>query len=464
MTKRYDFIAIGGGSAGYNGAREAGKYAKKVAVVDGAAELGGLCILRGCMPSKTLIYSAEVLHLAQKAKLFGLNIPQAEVDMPALHRRKRAIIADFASYRVKGLESGDFDLYRSFAKFVGPDAIELADGTRLEADRFLIATGSQVSFPAIKGLDQIPVWTSDDALDLDFLPKSVLVLGGGVVACELAQYLRRIGSEVIQIQRSACLLSAMPQRAAMVVEQAFRDEGIDLFTGTDLLELRQTADGGIEAIFRHEGEMKTRRADHCLNALGRVPSTSGLNLAIAGVECSNQGQVYTHRFQQTSNPRIYAAGDCSGPFEIVHVAIQQAIVAVRHAFGEVVDPVDYSKVLSVVFTDPQLATVGLSETEALEAKCDVICASYPFDDHGKSILMEARYGFVKVIAERPTGRIVGAEIVGKDAGELIHCFAVAMAMNGTVHDMLKASWYHPTLAEILTYPLEEIAEGLSMQR
>ncbi|MFA5058533.1 MAG: FAD-dependent oxidoreductase, partial [Opitutaceae bacterium] len=164
--KRYDFIVIGGGSAGFNAARVAASLGKHVAIVDGAKSLGGLCILRGCMPSKTLLYSAEVLHHAQQGRHFGLRIPRAEANMPAIHARKKRIIGDFASHRVKQLTSGRYDLYRSWARFVDAHTVELADGTRLRGRRLLIATGSKVSVPPVPGLQDVPFWTGDDVLEL----------------------------------------------------------------------------------------------------------------------------------------------------------------------------------------------------------------------------------------------------------------------------------------------------------
>ena len=219
---------------------------------------------------------------------------------------------------------------------------------------------------------------------------------------------------------------------------------------------------GVVVKFRHDGKLVTRRAAHLFNALGREPNTASLNLEAAGVKTRPNGQVIINRWQQTSAQHIYAAGDCSGPAEIVHIAIAQGELAARHAAKvKPLRPVDFSLLLNVVFTDPQLATIGLLERE-LDAKGrKYLRATYPFNDHGKSILMEANYGYVKVLAEPKRGRILGAEIVGKDAGELIHAFSVPLAMRATVHDMLRAPWFHPTLAEIITYPLEEIAEKLA---
>ena len=458
----YDFICIGGGSAGFNAARVAAGLGQKVAVVDGARQLGGLCILRGCMPSKTLIYAAEILHHAQHADKFGLKVTGARADMKAVHARKKRIIADFARYRVDALKGGRFDLFRASAEFIDPHTLQLSDGRRLRGKHFLLGTGSKVSVPPVPGLREAKAWTSDDVLDLAFLPKSVLVLGGGIVACELAQYLHRMGSKVTLVQRSQNILRDHSAAASCVVQTAFTDEGIELFTDTKLQSVNR-GKSGYTVKFLNNGKLVTRRAAHLFNALGREPNTAKLGLAAAGVKTRPDGQVIINRWQQTSAPHIYAAGDCSGPAEIVHIAIAQGELAARHAAGvKALKPVDFSLLLNVVFTDPQLATIGALERDLDERGVRYLSATYPFNDHGKSILMEANYGYVKVLAEPKRGRILGAEIVGKDAGELIHCFSGPLAMRATVRDMLRAPWYHPTLAEIITYPLEELAEKIPL--
>lgn len=460
MTQtRFDYIVIGGGSGGYAAARTARETWEHVAIVDDGKPLGGLCILRGCMPSKTLIYSAEVLHLAQKGDAFGLDIPKASANMAQLHQRKAETIQEFAEYRQEQLQSQRFTLFRNRARFIDDSTIELDDGTRLTADHFMIATGSTVSVPPIPGLADTPFWTSDDVLDLDFMPEKVIVLGGGIVACELAQFLRRIGSEVIQIQRSPHILKEISTAAAAAVEHAFREEGIQLYTDTSLQEV--TNDGQqFTVVFEHGDEQITVRAPHMLNALGREAASKGLALESAAVKTRPNGQIICNELQQSSNRRIYAAGDVTGPHEIVHVAIMQGELAAKHASGRPAEPVNYDHLLGVVFTDPQVGTVGLSETQLTERGIDYLSADYPFDDHGKSILMEAKHGYVKVFAERATGVVLGAECVGKDGGELIHAMGVAVTMGATVQDLLKVHWYHPTLSEIWSYPLEDIADAM----
>jgi pyruvate/2-oxoglutarate dehydrogenase complex dihydrolipoamide dehydrogenase (E3) component len=459
-TQHFDYVVIGGGSAGYAAARTARASLERVAIIDDSAELGGLCILRGCMPSKTLIYSAEVLHLAQQAKKFGLTMPQAAADMPALHRRKLAIIEDFASYRRGQLESDRFHLIRDHACFVDEKTITLEkSGQRISADHFMITTGSAVNTPDIPGLAETPHWTSDDVLDLDFLPKSVIVLGGGVVACELAQFLQRVGTRVIQIQRSETILKEVSPEAAEVVAAVFREEGIALHTGTHLVSVKMVGEQ-IVVTFTQNGTSHEVRAAHLLNALGRKPNTSHLGLKNAGVTTHKSGHIQVNDMQQTSNPRIYAAGDVASPHEIVHIAIMQGEVAAGHACGKSVEPVNYETRTSVVFTDPQIATAGISLVEAAERGIDVISADYPFDDHGKSILMEARQGYVKAWADRATGKLIGAECVGKDGGELIHAMAVGISLGARPADLLKVHWYHPTLSEIWSYPLEDLTDEL----
>lgn len=465
--KPFDLLVLGGGSAGFNAARVAADLGKRVAIVDGAKELGGLCILKGCMPSKTLLHASDLLHHAKHSEKFGIRgASGAKMDMKALHAWKKHVIADFAGYREKAMTNAKrFTLFRAHARFLDPHTVLLGDGQKLSAKFFLVATGSRVSVPAaVPGLATTPHWTSDDVLDLDFLPKSVLVLGGGIVACELAQFLSRIGSKVTLIQRSKNILRDHSPAASEVVQQAFRDEGIDLHTDTKITSIRALPAGkGVEVVFDSAGQRVVRRAAHLFNALGREPNVSSLDLPAAGVAVTAAGRVKVNRWQQTTAPHIYAGGDVCGPHDIVHLAVAQGELAARHAFGvpeKDLRPTSKIPLLNVVFTDPPLATIGAQESELVAAKKPFLVASYPFNDHGKSILMDQVRGYVKVIAEPRRGRILGAEIVGPQAGELIHCFTGPITMGATVRDLLRAPWYHPTLAEILTYPLEEIAEKL----
>ena len=460
MEQNFDFIVLGGGSAGYAAARTIHEHGGSVALVDGADELGGLCILRGCMPSKTLIYSAEMLHLAQKGSTFGFVGEKPRANMEAMHARKKEVIAEFADYRKEQLEDGRFSLFRSNGQFIDGQSIQLSDGTILRSAKILISTGSQVKVPNLPGLSGVDYKTSDDVLDLEAVPSECVVLGGGVVACELAQFLSRIGSRVTLLQRSPRLLKEFPSEASRTLENALESEGLALELGVNFRSFSQINKEYIEVTYEHQGEEKKIQTSFLFLALGREPTTHSLNLENVGVNLSPTGHINTNSFQQTSCPDVYAAGDCAGPHEIVHIAIKQGETAALHALGKKVKPINYDTLLTVVFTDPQLAVVGLSPAQLLKRGIKFLSASYPFDDHGKSILMNAKYGYVTIHAEKETGRVLGAECAGKDAGELIHSLSVAVGIQATVDDLLQADWYHPTLSEIWTYPLEDLAEEI----
>lgn len=458
-TALYDFdVAIlGGGSAGYAAASVTARGGLRTVVIEGGREVGGLCILRGCMPTKALLYAAEVKHLAEHAATWGIQIPEVRYDFAQVMARKNAMIADFAGYRRQQLESGRFQFIRAHAHFVDPHTVELDSGRRVTSAHFVVATGSAIAPPPLPQLEQIGCLTSDGAMTLTALPKSLIVLGGGAVAVEFAQFFARFGVRVTLLQRSPHLLRDFDTDAADVIEAVFRREGIEVITGTKLLDAR--LEGGLKHVtFEHGGQPRTIAAEEIFHGLGRAPNTSGLALAKAGVATDARGRVVTDAQMRSSAPHIFAAGDCAGPHEIVHIAIQQGEAAAHNILRPAAPrTVDYRLLLSVVFTDPQVATVGLSEAQARAQGRAFIAAQYPFNDHGKSLLMEAKDGFVKLLADPVSGEILGGSCVGPVGGELIHEIVVAMAKRMTVAELAAMPHYHPTLAEIWTYPAEELA-------
>jgi pyruvate/2-oxoglutarate dehydrogenase complex dihydrolipoamide dehydrogenase (E3) component len=506
-TTKFDFdlAILGAGSAGYAAARTAAGAGLKTVIIEGGREVGGLCILRGCMPSKALLYAAEVLHLARHGKTWGLQPGKIGFDFKKVMARKAAMIEDFASYRRKQLVNGKFEFIRANTRFVDAHTLELTasdnlsgaetarqrlglrqpsaafhrttgdakapegwrtprpGGNLVTAKHFIIATGSVVSPPPLPALEEVGYITSDHALNLKQLPKSLIVLGGGAIACELAQFFARFDVKVTQIQRSPHVLKEFDDDAGAVVETVFRREGIQLYTGTKLLNARRNGKRKVVE-FLHAGKKRRVEADEILLALGRMPNTATLNLANAGVK-TEQGRISANGRMRTSAPHIYAAGDCTGPHEIVHIAIQQAEIA-AHNIASPRRPrtTDYRLLTSVVFTDPQIATVGLTEKAAVAQKIPYRAASYPFNDHGKSLIMEALDGFVKLLANPKTGEILGGCCVGPVGGELIHEINVAMAQRMTVHEFAATPHYHPTLAEIWTYPAEELVEQIPVRK
>jgi pyruvate/2-oxoglutarate dehydrogenase complex dihydrolipoamide dehydrogenase (E3) component len=460
-TYDFDVAVIGGGSGGYAAARTTAAAGQKTVVLEGGKEVGGLCILRGCMPTKALLYAAEVMHLASHPQAWGIR-SEVNFDFAKVMARKDAMIKDFADCRAQQLNSGKFEFLRAMARFIDPHTVELSTGRKLTAKHFVIATGSSVAPSPLPQLNESGYLTSDSALELTRLPRTLVVLGGGAVALEFAQFFARFGVKVTLIQRSPHVLHEMDADAAAVVEEVFRREGITVYTGTKLMDARRL--GNLkEVFFEHEGETKRALADDIFFALGRIPNVGPLSLEKAGVQLEF-GRISANHHMQTTAPHIYAAGDCTGLHEIVHIAVQQGETAAQHIIDSAsARLMDYRLLTEVVFTDPQVATVGLTEKRANVRNIPYLTAQYPFNDHGKSLIMEAKDGFVKLLAEPQTGEIIGGACVGPAGGELIHEIIAAMHKRMTVHELAAMPHYHPTLAEIWTYPAEELAAQIPLK-
>jgi pyruvate/2-oxoglutarate dehydrogenase complex dihydrolipoamide dehydrogenase (E3) component len=463
----YDFAVIGGGSAGYAGARTAVDLGLKTVVVEGGREVGGLCILRGCMPSKTLLESARRFRVLNRAGEFGLTCGAPGFNTAEIVSRKKRLIAEFADYRRGQLESGRFDFVRGMAEFTGPNevAIRQLDGktTTLTARTFLLATGSETGVPPVPGLAESRCLTSDEMLDLERLPESLIVLGAGPVGLEMASYCRAFGVKVTFVQRSPHILKSVDPDVSDALAEALRHHGMEIHTGTELLHVRDDGNGA-EVSFEKGGRVIHLQADRVLNALGRKPRLHGLEALNLQ---TRYGRLQAAGDQSTSVPHIFAAGDVCGGLEVVHIAIQQGEIAAHNAaihLGRVSGDskkMDYRLKLFAVFTDPQLATVGAAEAELRDAGIDFLSAAYPFNDHGKSLVMGETEGFVKLLARRDTGEILGGSVVGPEASELIHEVVVAMNYRASVREFAAIPHYHPTLSEIWTYPAEEIAGQLA---
>jgi pyruvate/2-oxoglutarate dehydrogenase complex dihydrolipoamide dehydrogenase (E3) component len=377
--------------------------------------------------------------------------------------RKRAMVEDFARYRRQQLNGGPFDFLRAQARFADGHTLELrgaaGESRWLTARRFILCTGSVPAPPPCPGLEAAGYLTSDGALSLRAPPRSLAVLGGGPVAVELAQFFCRMDVKVTLIQRSEHVLRECDADAAAALEEVLRREGVEIFAPTRLVRAFRTGRSkGVE--FEHGHRTRQAVVEEILAATGRTPNTAGLGLERIGVRME-QGRIVTSAEMQTSAPHIYAAGDCTGPHQIVHLAVEQGEVAAHNiAHPRRRRRMDYRLLASVVFTDPQVAAVGLTEKEARARGVEFLAASYPFADHGKSLIMEAKDGFVKLLAEPGTGEILGGACVGPLGGELIHEIIAAMSGRMTARELAAMPHYHPTLAEIWTYPAAELAERM----
>lgn len=455
----YDLVVIGAGSGGYAAARTARDCGATVALVD-HGPLGGLCILRGCMPSKALLASSDAAHEAREAHHLGVHVSGVKVDMPFIARRKRALIKDFADYRIEGIHT--FPLHMGHAKFLSPTEIQVGDNVTLRTKKVVIGTGSSVTPPILPGLVEAGYLDTDSALEIESIPESVIVLGGGYTACELGQFLARMGAKTTMLIRSGHLLTESDDDIGDTLTAAYRAEGIDVVERTTLerVEVR----GGKKVIHGTvEGKPREFVADEIFYALGRSPNVDGLDLEKAGVKYSPKG-IPVDTMLRTSNHDIYAIGDVTGDWPLVHVAIYQGEVAARNATTGSKEQADYRIVTAhTIFSDPQIAIVGATEKQLVKSGTSYVRGRYDFAEHGKAMCLNKTTGFVKIMADSESGEILGASIIGPQASELIHEMIVAMNYHATVDQFMRIPHLHPTLAEIWTYPAEECAAQIGMK-
>jgi pyruvate/2-oxoglutarate dehydrogenase complex dihydrolipoamide dehydrogenase (E3) component len=464
----FDVAVLGGGSAGYAAARTAAALGARTVIIEGGTEMAGLCILRGCMPSKTLLESAHRWHEINRAREFCLIAKPVKVDMKCIQARKEHLIGGFAAYRRKQLRSGKFTLVRGMASFLDPHTVLVANGRKQElltAATFIISTGSTITRVPIPGLWETGCWTSDSALDATEIPKRLAVLGGGVVAVELGQFFARVGSKTTILQRSGRLVRGYDEDVTDELERAFKHEKIDVRTGVKILEVSKKGKGK-RIVFERGRKREELIVDQILFSMGRSPAVDNLGLGHAGIDLDNGRLKVNEHLAATAAPHIFAAGDAVGPHEVVHIAIQQGEIAARNAVAVArasvapLETIDYRLKALITFTDPEIALVGLTEAEAKARGIDYIAASYPFNDHGKALIGGHEFGFVKLLAEKRCGEIIGAQIIGPHASDLIHEMIAVMRYRGTARDVALMPHYHPTLAEIITYPAEEIADQI----
>jgi pyruvate/2-oxoglutarate dehydrogenase complex dihydrolipoamide dehydrogenase (E3) component len=458
MQTSFDLIVVGAGSGGYAAARTARDLGASVAIVD-RGPLGGLCILNGCMPSKTLIATSDAAFEVDHAHELGVRTSRAAVDFPFVMARKKEIIGGFADYRNAAIDL--FPVFLGEAHFESPTELRVGDAV-LRGGSFVIGTGSIVAPPAIPGLVETGYVDSDAALQLAVPPKSMIVLGGGYVSTELGQFFARTGTAVTVVIRGTQLLSGEDTDVGEALTEYLREEGITIETRAQVRSVSRGADGRKVVHFIRDGKEESAAADEIFYALGRLPNIAGLGLENAGVRAHAIRGIEVDQTLRTSNPKIFAVGDVTGQFLLVHVAIQQGEVAARNAIGNAAERIDYSlSKAHTIFSDPQVGVAGNTEKELAAAGVAYLKASYPFADLGKAIAIGKTKGFVKMLASPLDGKILGVAILGAHASELIHIPLAAMAFHATVFDYLKIPHLHPTLAEILTYPAEELAETIS---
>lgn len=456
----YDLVVIGGGSGGYAAASRGAELGLRVAVVDGADELGGLCSLRGCMPSKTLIETANRLRAIRGASDFAIQVPErCEVDMKALQDRRSALVAEFQQERVSQLTDERFDLIRGTARFQDETTLVITlrddDGEeKLTFRSAIVATGSVPRIPDIDGLSEVPYLLSENLLAIDTLPSHLIVLGGGVVGCEMAHCFEGLGSEVTVIHSGESLLSKMPKDVSEELLKASRRRGITVHLEGKTSEITPSAAGIELAVTSGDQEVRVN-GSHLLIAVGRTPALENLALGNAGIDFTEKG-IEVNECCATSREHIFAVGDCAKGVQVVHKAIAEGQQAAENAaavvMGGQVAPVEGEPLIVAVFTEPEVIQIGPTPAELAEMGGEFTALRYPLNDMGKGIIKKVAEGFVAFTKEADSERLVAATAVGPGVIDFSHSMAVAIRAGLTQNQFYQVPHYHPTMAEAWTYP------------
>jgi pyruvate/2-oxoglutarate dehydrogenase complex dihydrolipoamide dehydrogenase (E3) component len=453
VDERYELCVIGAGTAGFAAAEEARVQGRSVLVVAETGDLGGTCILRGCMPAKTLLSSTERLGDVEGAETLGIRTHHADVDLPAIVRRKRELVDYFAEDRVHDLAA--YPLLRGRAHFVAPDALEVG-GRRIAAERFVVATGSVVVAPPLAGLDDCGYFTSDGALEMTRAPRSLAVIGGGPVGCEFAQYFARLGTKVTLVQSEATLLRKEDTDLADAVREALAHDGVEILTSTEVVRCER-AEGDCRLELAQCGKNTERRVERIMLASGRIPNTAGLELAKGGIVLGPSGEIAVDETLRTSNERAFAAGDVLGRRCLVHVAEYAGRLAARNAFAAQPVAANFDRFEShAVYTQPQLAVAGLTEGTCRARGLDVRVRRHPFRDLGKALVSNEAEGFIKMLA-LPDDRVVGVSIFADDAIDLIGEAIALIDRGATTQEIADLPHLHPTMGEIYARVAEDFA-------
>lgn len=441
----YDLIVIGGGAAGSTVAFDAVRRGVRVALIE-EWKLGGTCLNAGCDPTKTLVRTAEVLHLVRTADRFGLQATDPGVDWPSIRARVEDVIDTIrggdgeANVRDAGI-----DLYTDHARFISERDV-VVGGNILSGDRFVIATGASTTVPEIHGIDQVGFITNLDVPQLDALPTSLVIVGGGPVAVEFAQIFARLDVEVTLLAARDQILSKEEPELAAALTEILKAEGIQVETGARVSSARRERG---RKVLRWEGRdgPGSAAAEEILIATGRQPNVGKLGLDAAGVEYSDHG-ITVDNAMQTSVPTIWAVGDVTGIYPFTHVADYQARIAEHNAFTDgPVRRADYRVVPWTTFTDPELARVGLTEAEAVAGGYAVVTATVPFEELPRAITSDQRLGCVELVVDRATHQILGGHILAAQAGELIAEVALAMRHRLPVSAIPDTIHSYPTMSE-----------------
>jgi pyruvate/2-oxoglutarate dehydrogenase complex dihydrolipoamide dehydrogenase (E3) component len=453
VAEQLDAIIIGTGQAGKPLAGALAGAGWKTAIIE-KGRVGGTCVIEGCTPTKTMVASARVAHLARRAAEYGVHVGGVVVEMAAVRQRKREVVDMFSTGSERGMQRHEtLELIFGEARFVGSKEIEVRlndGGTRtLTADRVFINAGARPRVPPIPGLDSVPYLDSSSIMELGEVPEHLVVLGGGFIGLEFAQMFRRFGAEVTIVERAGQIAGREDADVAEAITRILREDGIAVHTDMEAAHVETSVEGGVVVRTRCAGQEYTLRGSHLLVSAGRTPNTEALDLGASGIETDERGYIRVNERLETGVPSVYALGDIAGSAPFTHVAYDDYRVVRANLLDGGCRTTTGRPTPYTVFLDPQLGRIGLSENEAREQGREIRVAKLPMTRVARAIEMDETRGFIKAIVDAQTERILGAAVLGVEGGEVMSVLQVAMMGDLPYTAIRDGVFAHPTLAESL---------------
>lgn len=458
MSKDFDLVILGGGTGGYVAAIRAAQLGKTVAVVE-KGKLGGTCLHRGCIPSKALLRSAEVYKTAKKAADFGVEIEGLGLNFSKMQERKQSIVNQLHMGVQSLMKKGKIEVYEGIGRILGPSifspmpgtiSVEFNDGTENEIlipQNVIVATGSRPrSLPGLE-IDGNLVMSSDEALEMESLPASIIIVGGGVIGIEWASMLNDLGVEVTVLEYADRIVPTEDEEISKEAARVLKKKGIKLVTSAKVLPDTLEKGEGVMISAEHKGETKQFSAEKMLVSVGRMANTEGIGLENTIIKVEN-GYIETNEYFQTAESHIYAIGDVIGGLQLAHVASHEGITAVEHLSNLKPELINYDNISKCIYSSPEMASVGLTEKQAKDQGFNVKVGKFPFKAIGKALVYGESDGFVKIVANKDTDDLLGVHMIGPHVTDMISEAGLAKVLDATPWEMAHTIHPHPSLSEV----------------
>jgi len=443
----YDVVVIGGGSGGTPGATLLAGRGLKVALVEKGKGLGGTCLFEGCIPSKIYIESASRYSALKELKEFGIkgDFDDLEVDFGKIKIRKAEILKNRSDRAAQGAKKNGLDVFYGIAKISGKNTVdvEAQESVRLTFKKLIIATGSEPFKLPIPGADIC--MSSEDIFELEERPESIVIIGGGYIGVEIASMLRRMNTEVTIVELLPRLLSTEDVNISTAVSEKLENDGIKIHLNSKVLSVEKSKDG-FNVNYTENGENKVVYGQKVLMAAGRKPRTGGLDLGLLGIEKGKRGEIPVNDYMQTVNENVYAPGDVNGKLMLAHAATIESLTAAHKILGENMT-IDYNAIPHAIFSEPESSSVGIDSSKAKELGYEVL--RFPYSEDAKALIVGDKKGFVQMIVNPKDHRLLGTQIVGKEASELISEPTQIIRTNGKLEDITSCVHTHPTMSEVI---------------